>query len=32
MGIQILSTPKGVLSDRRAKAEKVGGEVLALVY
>ena len=32
MGIQILSTPKGVISDRRAKAEKVGGEVLALVY
>ncbi len=32
MGIQILSTPKGVLSDRRAKAEKVGGEVLALIH
>jgi small subunit ribosomal protein S8 len=32
MGIQILSTPKGILSDRRARAEKVGGEVLALVY
>lgn len=31
MGIQILSTPKGVLSDRRARAEKVGGELLALV-
>ena len=31
MGIQILSTPKGVISDRRARAEKVGGEVLALV-
>ncbi len=31
MGIQILSTPKGVLSDRRARAEKVGGEILALV-
>ena len=30
MGIQILSTPRGVISDRRAKAEKVGGEVLAL--
>src|SRR5262249_52129896 len=29
MGIQILSTPRGVLSDRRARAEKVGGEVLA---
>lgn len=32
MGIQILSTPKGILSDRRARAEKVGGEVLALIY
>ena len=32
MGIQILSTPKGILSDRRARAEKVGGEVLALVH
>jgi small subunit ribosomal protein S8 len=32
MGIQILSTPKGVISDRRARAEKVGGELLALIY
>ena len=32
MGIQILSTPKGVLSDRRARAEKVGGEILALIH
>ncbi|WP_435021997.1 30S ribosomal protein S8 [Tundrisphaera sp. TA3] len=32
MGIQILSTPRGVLSDRRARAEKVGGEVLALLH
>ena len=32
MGIQILSTPRGVLSDRRARAEKVGGEVLALIH
>lgn len=32
MGIQILSTPKGVISDRRARAEKVGGEVLAEIY
>ena len=31
MGIHVLSTPKGVLSDRRARVEKVGGEVLALV-
>jgi small subunit ribosomal protein S8 len=32
MGIHVLSTPKGVLSDRRARAEKVGGEVLALIH
>jgi small subunit ribosomal protein S8 len=32
MGIQILSTPKGVISDRRARAEKVGGEILALIH
>ena len=32
MGIQVLSTPKGVVSDRRARAEKIGGEVLALIY
>ena len=32
MGIQILSTPRGILSDRRAKAEKVGGEVLAVIH
>jgi small subunit ribosomal protein S8 len=32
MGIQILSTPKGIRSDRRATAEKVGGEVLALIH
>ena len=32
MGIQILSTPRGVISDRRARAEKVGGEVLALIH
>ena len=32
MGIRILSTPRGIVSDRRARAEKVGGEVLALIY
>jgi small subunit ribosomal protein S8 len=31
LGIQILSTPKGLMSDRRARTEKVGGEVLAVV-
>ncbi|GIW85776.1 MAG: 30S ribosomal protein S8 [Isosphaeraceae bacterium] len=31
MGIQILSTPQGILSDRQARAAKVGGEVLARI-
>ena len=32
LGIAILSTSKGVLSDRQARQEKVGGEVLATVW
>ena len=32
LGVQILSTPKGILSDRAAKRENVGGEVLCKVY
>ena len=31
MGIQILSTPKGILSDRTARAQRIGGEVLCKV-
>ena len=31
MGIQILSTPKGILSDRSAREQKVGGEILCKV-
>lgn len=31
LGIQIVSTPRGIISDRKARAEKTGGEVLALV-
>lgn len=31
LGIAILSTPKGVMSDKAARAEKVGGEVLCTV-
>ena len=31
-GIAILSTPRGVLSGREAKRQKVGGELLAYVY
>lgn len=31
LGIAIVSTPKGVMSDKAARAEKVGGEVLCTV-
>jgi small subunit ribosomal protein S8 len=32
MGISILSTPRGVITGREAKAQNVGGELLALVW
>lgn len=32
MGIAIISTPKGILTDKEAKKQKVGGEVLAEVW
>ena len=32
MGVTILSTSKGVLTDREVRKEKVGGEVLAYVW
>jgi small subunit ribosomal protein S8 len=32
LGIAILSTSKGVMSDRRARSQKVGGEVLCEVW
>ena len=32
MGLAILSTPRGVLSGREAKKQKVGGELLAYVW
>lgn len=32
LGIAILSTPKGVMSDNEARNEKVGGEVLCQVF
>lgn len=31
MGIAIVSTPKGVMTERAARAQKLGGEVLCLV-
>ena len=31
-GFQILSTPKGILSGKEARKEKIGGEVICEVY
>ena len=31
LGIAIVSTPKGVMTDKTARAQKVGGEVLCTV-
>jgi small subunit ribosomal protein S8 len=31
LGIAIISTPKGVMTDRKARADNVGGEVLCVV-
>ena len=32
LGISIISTPKGVMSDQKARANNVGGEVLCEVF
>lgn len=32
LGVAILSTPKGVMSDARAREEKVGGEILCNIF
>lgn len=32
LGIAIMSTSKGVMTDKEAKKEKVGGEVLCYIY
>ena len=32
LGVAIVSTSKGVMTDRKARQEKVGGEVLAFVW
>jgi small subunit ribosomal protein S8 len=32
LGIAILSTPKGVMTDKEARTQNVGGEVLCYVY
>ena len=32
LGIAIISTSKGVMTDKEASAQKIGGEVLCYVY
>jgi small subunit ribosomal protein S8 len=32
LGVAILSTPKGVMSDSRAREENVGGEIICNVF
>jgi small subunit ribosomal protein S8 len=32
LGVAIISTSRGVMTDKRARAQKVGGEVLAFVW
>ena len=32
LGIAIISTNKGVITDKKARKEQVGGEVLAFVW
>ncbi len=32
LGIAILSTPKGIMTDKNARKENVGGEVLAFIW
>ena len=32
LGVAIISTPKGVMTDKQARNENVGGEVLCYVY
>jgi small subunit ribosomal protein S8 len=32
LGIAIISTPKGVMTDKEARRENVGGEVIAYIY
>ena len=32
LGVSVVSTPKGIMSDRRCRQEKIGGEVLCAVH
>ncbi len=32
LGVQVLSTPLGVMTDREARRKKVGGEILLAIW
>lgn len=32
LGFAVVSTPKGIMSDKKARKENVGGEIMALVW
>jgi small subunit ribosomal protein S8 len=32
LGVQVLSTSKGIMSDRQARKERVGGELICKVW
>jgi small subunit ribosomal protein S8 len=32
LGIAVMSTPKGIMTDRKARAEGIGGEVMCYVW
>ena len=32
LGVAVISTPKGLLTDRKARKENVGGEILCYIY
>ena len=32
LGVNVLSTPKGILADRTARREHVGGEVICTIW
>jgi small subunit ribosomal protein S8 len=32
MGIAIISTPKGLMTDREARTQKVGGEIIGMIW
>lgn len=32
LGIAVISTPKGLMTDKKARKEKVGGEILAYIW